>query len=265
MEQMSSYASQLKSAIAGNLTFKEICNYNIQNYQQGWYEKNKATIANGRGLLHTSEQGITYMASYSDMHQLKLNLAFSSLFGKEDFKNASVEIVDWGCGQAFASCVLIDYIQDKTLTLDLTKFTLIEPSIEMLQRGAEHIEALYQNKPKPNLYTINEKADTTLSLNGFQNKDKIKVHLFSNIIDIATIDLKKVVQNVTNNFEGVNYFVCVSPLNEARLQTFYKMFTGAVLVSSVQNSVITQIFRPTAMKKITKTISRIEYIFKTNL
>src|SRR5690242_2666616 len=99
MENMSNtYAINVKSAIAVNPTFKAICEFNIANYHQGWYERNKTKMANGTGILDNSEQGITYMASYSDMHQYKLNLAFSSLFGKEDFNNKSAEIIDWGCG-----------------------------------------------------------------------------------------------------------------------------------------------------------------------
>lgn len=258
------YANNVKSAIAVNPTFKAICEFNIQQFPADGYAKYHSQLANGTAILKTPEQLNAYLASYSDMHQHKLNLAFASLFTKEDFNNKSAEIVDWGCGQAFASCVLIDFIKANKIKLDLAKFTLIEPSFVALQRGVEHIDAIYQRQPKPEMQTINENADAFLSLNR-QKSEKIKIHLFSNLLDINTLDLDKIFQNVQRNFDGLNYFVCVSPINGLKLQSFYKMFADVNLLSSNLSSTITEIFRPSAMKKITKSISRVEYIFKTNL
>lgn len=266
MENMSNnYANNLKSAIAVNPSFKAICDFNIEQFPIDGYVKYYNQLGNGTAILQTAEQLNTYLASYSDMHQHKLNLAFKTLFSTEDFNNKSAEIIDWGCGQAFASCVLIDFIKTNNIKLDLSKFTLIEPSKIALQRGLEHIEAIYQRVPMPITNSINEKADTLISLKKHQSESKIKIHLFSNLLDIHSLDLNKVFQNATGNFDGLNYFVCVSPINGSRLETFYKMFNDSNLLSSNFSSVVTQIFRPSAMKKIVKSISRVEYIFKTNL
>ena len=259
------YANNVKSAIAVNPTFKAICEFNIQQFPVDGYSKYYSQLGNGTAILKTDEQLNTYLASYADMHQQKLNLAFASLFGKEDFNNKSAEIIDWGCGQAFASCVLIDFVKNNNINLDLSKFTLIEPSSMALQRGLEHIDAIYQRKPKPQTFSINEKADTSLSIKGYQSSSKIKIHLFSNVLDIHSLDLNQVFKNVTSNFDGLNYFVCVSPINGLRLETFYKMFGQSNLLSSNGSSIVTEVFRPSAMRKITKSISRVEYIFKTNL
>lgn len=262
-----SYANNVKSAIAVNPTFKAICEFNINNYQQGWYERNKCKISNGIGILETSEEGITYMASYSDMHVIKLNLAFTSLFNKEDFNNKTAEIIDWGSGQALASCVLIDFIRANDINLDLVDFTLIEPSSMALQRGIEHIEALYQNKSKPQILLKNENADIQLSFGKTKSSKNIKIHLFSNLLDIDRLDLNKIYQNVTSNFDGLNYFVCVSPQNSGsgNLLKFYKLFEKPNLINSICGKVISAIFRPTSMKFINHPVTNIQYIFKTNL
>lgn len=259
------YATLVKSEIALNPTFKAICEFVIQHFPHDGYAKYYSQLGNGTAILQTTEQLNTYLAAYADMHQHKLNLAFDSLFGKENFNYKSAEIIDWGCGQAFASCVLIDYIKNNNIKLDLSKFTLIEPSALALQRGLEHIDAIYQRMPKPQTFPINEKADTNLSIKGFQSSYKIKIHLFSNVLDIHSLDLNQVYKNVLSNFDGLNYFICVSPINELRLQTFHNMFVQSSLLSSNGSSVITNIFRPSLMRKITKSISRVEYIFKTNL
>ncbi len=259
------YATSVKSAIAVNPTFKAICEFNIQKFPPDGYTKYYSQLGKGTAILQTAEQLNTYLASYADMHQLKLNLAFASLFGKEDLNNKSAEVIDWGCGQAFASCVLIDFIKNNNIKLDLSTFTLIEPSAMALQRGLEHIDAIYQKKPKPQIFSINEKADTSLSIDGCPGSEKIKIHLLSNVLDIDTLDLNQVFKNVTNNFNGLNYFVCVSPISGIRLQTFYKMFGQSNLLSSNSSSILAKVFRPSAMKEISKSISRVEYIFKTNL
>lgn len=266
MENLSnSYACNVKYAIAENPTFKAICEYNIQQFPVDGYSKYYNQLENGTAILQTAEQLNTYLASYADMHQHKLNLAFASLFLREDLSNKSAEIIDWGCGQAFASCVLVDFIKNNNINLDLSKFTLIEPSALALERGLEHIDAIYQRKPKPQTFSVNEKADNCLSIKGFQESGNVKIHLFSNVLDINSLDLNQVFKNVTSNFDGLNYFVCVSPINGLRLQAFYKMFSQSYLLSSNGSSIVTEVFRPSAMKKITKSISRVEYIFKTNL
>jgi hypothetical protein len=262
---INNYANNVKSAIAVNPTFKAICEFNIQQFPVDGYLKYYRQLGNGTAILQTAEQLNTYLASYADMHQHKLDLAFETLFSKEDFNNKSAEIIDWGCGQAFASCVLIDFIKNKNIKLDLSKFTLIEPSTMALQRGLIHIDAIYQRKPKPQTFSINEKADTILSLKGGQSSGKIKIHLFSNLLDIESLNLNQVFKNVMSNFDGINYFVCVSPINGIRLHTFYKMFGQSSLLSSNGSSIVTEVFRPSAMRKITKSISRVEYIFKANL
>ncbi len=259
------YANNVKSAIAVNPTFKAICDFNIQAFPADGYSRYYNQLSNGKAILETPEQLNAYLAAYADMHQYKLNLAFASLFGKENFNNKSAEIIDWGCGQAFASCVLIDFIKNNNINLDLSKFTLIEPSSLALQRGLEHIDAIYQRKPKPQTFSVNEMADSPLDIKKVHTKDKIKIHLFSNLLDMESLDLENVFKNVSSNFEGLNYFVCVSPVNGMKLNRFFTLFDKATLVSTTKSRIAAEIFRPSAMKKIQRLISRVEYIFKTEL
>lgn len=260
-----SYASTITSAIALNPSFQAICDYNIQQFPIDGYSKYYHQLGRGIAILETPEQLNTYLASYSDMHIYKLNLAFDALFRSEEFNTESAEVIDWGCGQAFASCALIDYIKLNKINLDLSKFTLIEPSAMALQRGLEHIDAIYQRSPKPTTNTINDKADSILSLRNLHSSSAVKIHLFSNVLDLTSLDLKSVFQNVISNFEGLNYFVCVSPLNENQLFTFYNMFNTSNLISKLNNREITDVYRLTTRKKSPTPISRIQYIFKSIL
>lgn len=259
------YQAESKTAIVLNPCTKTIIDLNIKNLPSDSYINHYRQLGNGTAILDTAEQLNLYLAAYGDMHYEKLNQAFSTLFSNCDFNGKQAEVIDWGCGQAFASCVLLDFIRQNKINVDLSKFILIEPSKVALQRGLEHIEIISQRVPKPVTYAVNEKADTSLLLGSNKNISNVKIHLFSNLLDIHTLSLDKVFNNIVSNFTGENYFVCVSPINGSRLLSFCNMFENRDLISTNGNSINLEIFRPSSMKKINKSVSRIEYIFKVNL
>jgi len=259
------YQTEIKKAISQNPCTKSLIEVNIENLPADSYAKHYRQLGNGTAILDTAEQLNLYLAAYGDMHQEKLIQALNSLFANKNLNDKQAEVIDWGCGQAFASCVLLDYINQNKIDIDLSKFILIEPSKLALQRGLEHIEAISQRVPKPTTFAINEKADSNLLLGNNKKSSNIKIHLFSNLLDIHTLSLDKVFHNVVNNFTGENYFVCVSPINASRLDSFYKMFKTKDYISINGSSINMEIFRPSAMKRVHKSVSRIEYIFKVNL
>lgn len=259
------YQIELKKAIESNPCTKSIINVNIANLPLDSYAKYYRQLDNGTAILDTNEQLNLYLAAYGDMHQEKLVQAYKVLFDKCNLNNKQAEVIDWGCGQAFASCVLLDYIYQSKINLDLLHFLLIDPSKVALQRGVEHIEAISQRVPKPTMFAINERADTDLLSGIVKSESNIKIHLFSNLLDIQTLDLKRVFGNILKNFKGENYFICVSPINGSRLLSFYNMFENKNLISTNGNSINLEIFRPSTMSRINKTVSRIEYIFNVNL
>lgn len=259
------YQTENETTSLVNPCTKTLINLNIKNLPSDSYAKYYRQLENGTAILDTAEQLNLYLAAYGDMHHEKLSQAFNTLFASCDFNGKQAEVIDWGCGQAFASCVLLDYIRQNRINVDLSKFILIEPSKVALQRGLEHIEAISQRVPKPITFAINEKADSSLLLGNNKNSSNVKIHLFSNLLDIHILSLHKVFNNIVRNFIGENYFVCVSPINGNRLLAFCNMFENRDLISTNGNSINLEIFRPSEMKKINKSVSRIEYIFKVNL
>ncbi len=260
------YAKNVKNAIALNPTFKGIIEFNINHFPTNGYQLYYRSLANGTAILQTHEQLNAYLACYADMHRHKLNQAFCELFTDRSLHGQSVEIIDWGCGQAFASCVLIDFIREKNIILDIFRFNLIEPSRAALIRGSEHIDAIYQRIPKPETALLNERADNISENQLHTSPTAIKIHLFSNLLDIYNISLQNVAQSIRQSQTGTNYFVCVSPLNygSSRLKAFYEMFPSATLLSAKSDSSVTEIFRPSAMRKVSHSVSKIQFIFKTN-
>ena len=82
------------------------------------------------------------MVSFGGKHKLKLDSVYDLIF--EKLQNQKFDIVDWGCGQAIATMVLLNYAIDKNIILDIENITLIEPSGLSLSRGVLHIETLKQ-------------------------------------------------------------------------------------------------------------------------
>jgi hypothetical protein len=79
----------------------------------------------------------TYINKLGPMHKAKLDCCFD-FFPFTNITNA-VEIIDWGCGQALATVVLNDYLNEKNINhLNVDKIILIEPSELTLKRAALH-------------------------------------------------------------------------------------------------------------------------------
>ena len=69
----------------------------------------------------------------------------------------------------------------------------------------------------------------SLSTADFENNSNVKIHLFSNILDIDLFSLTHLIELVKKTFKGENYFVCaspyVNPLKTSRLDSFVKSFS----------------------------------------
>ena len=146
------------------------------------------------------------MHSFGKMHYEKLITAFEYL--PLDFFSESTNIIDWGCGQAMATMVYLEYLQSKGLDQSINQIILIEPSEIALKRGALHIKKF--NKSITTI-TINKDLDSVEHKDLSQNNSITNLHLFSNIIDIDLFSLHQLLEKIETNFKGINYFVCVSP------------------------------------------------------
>jgi len=165
-----------------------------------------------------------YIASYSSMHKEKLYSAFDSIVGS--LNNRTINIVDWGCGQALATLLFCEYIKEKNLQIKIDSIKLIEPSLLAINRGLLHLKVLTQTD---SINAINKDIDC-LEKSDIEFSDKnTVVHLFSNILDVEFFKLDSVfLEKISKNIQSDNYFICVSPNINAkrngRLDLFYKYF-----------------------------------------
>ena len=153
-----------------------------------------------------------YISAYGALHQAKINHALRG-FPYRELTN-DFEVFDWGCGQGLASVCFIDSLEKQRKTNILKKITLIEPSTFALSRAKINLE---RRLPEKELVCINAYLPPTLdnetqnTLNSITACYPTIVHLFSNILDISAIDLKKLAK-IAAIPGHTNIFVCINPL-----------------------------------------------------
>jgi len=180
------------------------------------------SLGRGVAILSKEQQLFSYLRSYGNMHFAKCNYAYNNI--PLDFFNNNIEIIDWGCGQALASMTYLDFIKKQDITQIIEKVTLNEPSEIALKRGTLHIKT-FDNKI--DIHTIHKDLNS-LRKNDFTSNNYVKLHLFSNILDIDNYSSKQLAELIKEKFKGVNYFVVVSPkitdLKTNRIDNFIKEF-----------------------------------------
>lgn len=183
-------------------------------------------LVHGVGLLASEEALNCYMSAYGEMHVGKcrtaiMNFPFNKLVG-------SIEIVDWGCGQGIGSATLIEVLQQRDLLKWVKKITLVEPSTNAIQRAVCNISKIVDNnieidainKFMPAAGDVLGEVVTSI---GYRYSNII--HVFSNILDVKTIDLAEVARMVASS-HGNHFILCLGPKNSAayRIEQFCSVF-----------------------------------------
>lgn len=166
-------------------------------------------IQHGVCQLQTEAQLNMYIHAFGLMHEAKLQHAFEHL-ATDFFTHSSIDIIDYGCGQAIGTICYADFLREKGYSQNVRKITLIEPSELALKRAALHVSCFFPN------------AEIVTILKGFDDLDAddiateegyITLHILSNVIDLADdyFDLEDFTILINNNIKVDNYFVCIEP------------------------------------------------------
>lgn len=183
-------------------------------------------LIHGIGLLASEEALNCYMSAYGEMHVGKCRVAMMNF--PFDKLTGSIEIVDWGCGQGIGSATLIEALQQRELLNWVKKITLVEPSQNALHRAVCNISKTVNNNIE--IDAINKFMPTKevvcgekLASIGYRYSNVI--HVFSNILDVKTIDLAEVARMVASS-HGNQYILCMGPQNSAayRIEQFCSVF-----------------------------------------
>lgn len=178
----------------------------------------------GKSVLQSEDALNCYMSAYGDAHIKKVEKAIES----PDYSfNTPFEVFDWGCGQGLATLCLIDHLRKKGLLQNLKQVTLIEPSEAAIDRAEFNIT---KAAPELKIKSLRLGLPAAEAL-PFDSISAIDIeypkvfHFFSNILDIETIDLKKLAELITSKGER-HTVLCIGPskYSEDRINAFCKNF-----------------------------------------
>jgi len=192
-------------------------------------------LQNGVALLQ-SEDGLNcYISAYGEMHMIKCRAALQNFPFHEI--QGTVEIVDWGCGQGIGSLCTLEALSEQDKLQWLKRITLIEPSNSSRNRAEINITRA-TNGTIPTIpierYLPCETIDNEIV--GLDYYSKYVIHIFSNILDINSINLFKLAQIVA--CPDKNHFVlCIGPVNanSYRIEQFCSVFGEQLYFSNIND------------------------------
>lgn len=220
-------------------------------YQRYPYPWSHPEVNHGVSLLKTDDGLNCYIAAYGESHKRKVFRAIEDLPFSE--LKESIEVVDWGCGQGLASVCLVEKMREHNLFQNIKKITLIEPSTAAINRAELNVSLA---APGVQISKKQLGLPPTMPLDfdcisDIEYKKPITIHLFSNILDIETIDLKKLAKLITTTGHK-HYVLCIGPANrrEDRINAFCRYFQlpSSAYFSSYRN---TEFFTRTDYNKYT--------------
>jgi superfamily II DNA helicase RecQ len=184
-------------------------------------------LERGTALLESHEEMCVYLRAFGNMHEAKLVDAISKL--PAALINNPFEIVDWGCGQGIGTMCLLDRLNNQGLINNVKNIILIEPGRAALERAELHVTAYLDDHTKINTicdFFENIDVEKISSERGYP-----VIHIFSNILDVSAIDLKKLSQLVDDAVHSDNYLLCVGPRNPTnhRLDAFFNYFDTTLI------------------------------------
>lgn len=153
-------------------------------------------------------QADAYSAAYTTMHIGKLCMVFDK--ARENGAFASdISVVDWGCGQGLATLALKEYLEERHLTgCRIREVVLVEPSPVSLPRAEINARLAI---PDAAVRTVGKVLDDVTESDVRVSGNYRVVHVFSNILDIDGVSLKKISENLAANPSVDNMVLCASP------------------------------------------------------
>lgn len=230
-----SYTSDIQQI--RNLTINDIVSTAVRYLPTRWRERPWAfsdeqgrNLNHGTAILETEEQCLAYLAAYGKMHDHKLRRALDDREFPFHYLRDGFEIYDWGCGQGLGTMVLVECLRGKGLLNHLKRVYLEEPSDMARSKALLHVnqtlnhtkvEVIENNKFLPS------DIDDNNAITSIDVKERCAIHIFSNILDIEEVSLKKTSQLVASS--GIRHIVlCVGPAirSDYRISQFIKYFRG---------------------------------------
>ena len=207
MENDTLYSYKLRK---GNCTLQRIRNIQGAEILSLPSEERDAlheALERGTDIISSEIQMCMYMYSYGKMHIAKMYDALDHV-DKKIFGYKDIAIVDYGCGQGIGTLALIEYLKNNNIDVENIKsVTLIEPSKVCLDRAELHVSLAL---PDSEVKVINKQIND-IFIDELKNKHYYTIHLFSNILDVESVDIAYLAKLLRRNRFLFEEIICVGP------------------------------------------------------
>ena len=198
--------------------------------------------------MSKEEELYSEIAKYAKRDKALLYSAFDAFLEKLD--NQKINIVDWECGQGIATTLLIDYIREKQLNIDILKVFLVGSDKFAISRAIANINALKNNDN----ILISEINDDIIDINDLQTMDMdatIFLNLDSNIEKYYNL----IKENDVLDFVYPIYYVCLNTKkHDIYMNEIYNFFKSGDMTTDYISNRLDKIGR----------FQRYEQIFKVD-
>jgi len=151
-----------------------------------------------------------YLAENVRMHKALIYDALEQFISQ--LNEETLTLVEWGCNQGIASMLVLDYIREKQLDIEVNQVILIEDDTKALSRAMAHSQIFVSKSVKISGF---DSKDKTLSTKLKNIKGSNILHIFAN--DTMPMKFKDVgFENLANS-----YFMCISAINSTFLQKLH--------------------------------------------
>jgi len=241
LPEISDYTDKLNNLNEKN--FANIRHLSVSHYNRFNDKKKrilKEQLDGGLKKIDHTDLLYAYFVAFGNMHFSKVYEGINKL--KQEIEGKKIAVFDWGCGQALASMVFLEFIAKNKINVIVGNLTLIEPSDLALKRGIAHINCIYP-KIKNSIKPICKGIDS-VEMRDLINNSQVKLHLFSNIIDVPFFDLNRLCHKI-KELKGENLFLCVSPVlsetgRKIRLSKFSDFFINNFETKNISETINTK-------------------------
>lgn len=195
-------------------------------------------LRNGTAILQSEDGMNCYIAAYGEMHMAKCRGALQNFpFDRID---DYVELVDWGCGQGIGSLCTVEAFKQHRKEYLIKQITLIEPSKYTLRRAIINVKKITAGNVT--IIPINQYMPSVKHEVGQEYLESLSyryhyvIHIFSNILDLACLDLSKLARMVS--VSGHQHIImCMGPVNtnSYRIDQFCSVFGAQDIFSKIND------------------------------
>ncbi len=169
-----------------------------------------------------ADEMITAFAKNGKMYKALVYDAMEQFL--EDLEDESLTIIDWGCGQGLAVSLVLDYINEKQLDIEVEKVILIDEDEKALQRASLHVDILKEDDLEIEaLHVKGGELEKELHV----DSETTILNLFAN--DTMPVDFFDIDDDI---FNGA-YFVFLSSKSKSYLNRVYEELCTVVNVENV--------------------------------